>query len=79
MTPTAEYQFDVPPADEPLLIAGLTPNCGLLRCLEGQLAANLTDLSCLIVAHVRMDAQHLWLWCQRLPYLCLVATPAEEH
>lgn len=79
MTLTAGYQFDVSPVNEPCLIAGFTANCDLLGLVEGQAAPHLADFMSLTVADVCLDAQHLWLWYQWVPYRCLVATPAAGH
>lgn len=79
MTPTAGYQFDVSPVDEPDLIAGLTANCDLLGFVEGHLAPHLVGFTGLVVAHIGLNAQLFWLWHQRLPQCRLVATPAAEH
>lgn len=76
MTPTAGHQFDVSPVEESFLVAGLTANCDVLRLVEGHLAPHLAGLTCLTDADISLDAQHLWLWDQQLPHVCLVAAPA---
>lgn len=77
LTHTAGHEFDVSFVEAPRLVAGLTANCDLLRRVEGHLAPHLADLTCLIIGHICLDAQHLWLWYQWLPQCCLVATSAE--
>lgn len=79
MTPTAGHQFDVSPVDESCLVACLTANCDLLGLVEGHLAPHLAGFPSLTEAHVGFDAQHLWLWYQRLPHRCLVVAPAVEN
>lgn len=73
-TPTAGHQFDVPPVDESLLVAGLAADGDVLRFEEGDLAAYL--LGSTRLGHVGLDAQQLWICCQRLPQGRLVAAPA---
>lgn len=79
MTPTAGHQFDISSVHESCLVAGLTANCDLLGLVEDHLAPHLADFPSLSVADVGLDAQHLWLWYQRLPHRCVVATPAAGH
>lgn len=79
MTRTAGHQFDVSSVEESCLVAGLTAHCDLLGFVEGHLAQHLADFTSLSVADIVADTQHLWLWYQRLPRRCLVATPAAAH
>lgn len=76
MTPTAGHQFDISPVHESLSVAGLTANCDMLRLVKGQPTPHLADFACVTVTYVVVDAEHLWLRCQLLPYGALVATPA---
>lgn len=75
VTPTAGYQFDVSSVHEPSLVAGLTANGDLLGFVEDHLTPHLASFTGLIVAHVGVNAQLLWLWHQRFPQCRLVATP----
>lgn len=59
--PTTGHQFDVPPVDDPFLVAGLTANCDVLKLVEGHLAPHLAGLMSLTEADIGLDAQHLWL------------------
>lgn len=79
VTPTVGHQFDVPSVEDSCLVAGLAAHCDLLGLVEGHLAPHLAGFTSLAVADIAPDAQHLWLWYQRLPHGCLVATPAAGH
>lgn len=79
MALTAGHQLDVSSVRKPCYVAGLTADCDLLRLVEGHLALHPAGFTGLTVAHVGLNAQHLWLWNQRLPHRRLVATPASGH
>lgn len=73
-TLTAGHQFDVPPVEDPLLVAALAADCDVLRFVEGHLAAHTARHLCL--ADVVLDAQHIWLRHQWLPQRRVVVAPA---
>lgn len=79
MTLTAGDQFDISSVDESRLVGGLASKGDLLRLEEGHLAADSVDFKRLTVADIGLDAQLLWLWCQRLPHRSLVVAPAPGH
>lgn len=73
-TPTAGHQFDFPPVDEPILVAGLTADSDVLRFEEGDLAPY--PVGSPRLGDVGLDAQQLWIGRQQLPQGRQVAAPA---